>query len=194
MTRGPGVSPMLPDRSTAVRNCQHGVSGSSRGLHRVEIVLDYLRGGWRSGQRIVEHVKHLSGQIGEQTAYNSSNGAARNARSLAKRRGLAWWTLDVNRDESGPAAPGMGGHRLYCVMRRNERSPHHRAMEAGAEPVGDPPLSVVRAEDLVNSTEDAIAKLRDGRMASRGALTPEIAGSTPAPAAKVEITQGRLFG
>lgn len=134
--------------------------GTTRRPRRVEMVLELLRGQWRSGQQIVEHVKRLSAQIGAQTAYNSSNGAARNARSLAKRRGLAWWTLDVNRDEKGPAAPGMEGHRVYCVMRRNECPPHHRAMDKGAKPVGDPRLVQARAEDLERTERAVVSKCR----------------------------------
>jgi len=135
-------------------------------LHRVGMVLEFVRGRWRSGQQIVEHVKWLSGQAGQQTAYNSSTGAARNCHWLAKRRGLAWWIMDVNRAEDGPAAPGMGGHRLYCVMRRNECPPHHRAMDAGAEPIGDPRLVSVGAEH----TDRSEAEIAERAAVVRGGI------------------------
>lgn len=156
-----------------------------RGRHRVEMVLAFLRGTdlrgrWRSGQQIVEHVKRESAATGEQTAYNSSNGAARNCHSLALRRGLAWWTLDVNSDETGPGNPGMGGHRLYCVMRRNEQPPHHPAMDNGAEPVGDPPLTKV-GEDAKARTDATVQTLRDGRGGKTAGFGPAERGSNPRP-------------
>lgn len=149
-------------------------------LVRVALVVDYLRGerqsgAWRSGQQIVEHIKQLSAQIGEQTAYNSSTGAARNARALAKQRGLAWWTLDVNRAETGPGNPGTEGHRLYCVVRRNERPPGHRAIDAGAVPIGDPPLVEVAETDLERSE----AEVERREAALRGGPGPS--GSSPTP-------------
>ena len=145
-------------------------------LVRVALVLDFLRGydlkgRWRSGQQIVEHIKHLTAQIGEQTAYNSSTGAARNCRLLAQRRGLAWWTLDVNLTGTGPGKPGTEGYRLYCVTKRNDEPPHHGAMDAGAVPDGEPPLVKVDESDLERS-EAEIERLGDGRAASREVLAP----------------------
>jgi len=158
--------------------------------HRVEMVMDLLRGRWASGQQIVEHVKGLSAQAGDQTAYNSSPGAARNARALAKSRGLAWWVMDVNRDETGPAPPGNNGHRLYAVMRRNEAPPHHRAMDAGAEPVGDQPLVAV-SQELISRSAAEIAKRRDANERDGGGTVTPNAGSGIGGSVTHEVNDNR---
>jgi len=169
----------------------------SRGPRRVEMVLEFVRGHWRSGQQIVEHVKHESRyELGEQTAYNSSNGAARNAHMLAKSHGLAWWIMGVNREETAPAKPGSRGHHLYCVMRRNEPPPRHRAMDAGAEPIGDPPLILV-TEKLLEQGQMALAERREAAVRgglARGASDYPMAGQQPEDDKATAVGEGPARG
>jgi len=144
-------------------------------LVRVALVVDYLRGGWRSGQEIMSHVEIESERIGQRTGYNNVQGATRNARLRALLGGLCWQYMDVDAEMTGAGT----AFRLWTITEEAVPRPHIAWQEGGAVVAmltGDPRNPTVRRygrPDLSGAKERTSAeveRLRSGAEIERKCL------------------------
>jgi len=112
-------------------------------LVRVALVVEYLRGGWRSGQQIMSHVEIESERAGQRTGYNNVQGATRNAKLRALLGGLCWQYMDVNEQMTDAGS----AFRLWTVTEEAVPRAHDAWQKGRAEVVmltGDPQNPTVR--------------------------------------------------